>query len=167
MLWSSACSAPFFRGRMNHHHYGCPTLHPPGWEPQSLVPKLAEIGAGGITLCLWAEEHPNQSCCLAGAHPVAASSPWLGVSLPGKQLLHFKCFLMQGQHCPDLEADNRSPADEPQPGREKTCLQKEISLGERSRRKRGNLRESPNISSHNGARFLCFENGFSLPPSHC
>lgn len=83
MLWSTACSAPFFRSRMNHHHCGCQTLHPPGWEPHSLVPKLAEIGAGGITLCLWAEECPDRSCHLAGAHPVPVSSPWLQVSLRG------------------------------------------------------------------------------------
>lgn len=86
-------------------------------------------------------------------------------SVPGKQLLHTKCFLLQGQHHPG-KGDKRSPVDEPQPVREQTCLQKEISQGERSRRKRGNLRESLNISSHNGAPFLYF-NGLSLAPSHC
>lgn len=74
---------------MNHHCYGCQTQHPLGCEPYSLVPKLAEIGWGSckvdsIILRLSAEEHPNQSCRLAGAHPAPASSPWLGASVLGK-----------------------------------------------------------------------------------
>lgn len=89
MPWRGARSAPFFGSRMNHHRYGCQTQHPPGCEPHSLVPKLAEIGwgsckAGGITLYLSAEEHPNRSCRLAGTRPALASSPWLGASVPGK-----------------------------------------------------------------------------------
>lgn len=171
VLWSSACSAPFFRSKINHHHYGCQTLHPPGWEPHRLVPKLAEIGAGGITLCLWTEECPNRSCHLAGAHPLPASSPWLQASLPGKlssSTQSASCCRASITQIPfiTLEGDKSSPVDEPQPQREQTYLQKEISLGERSRRKRGNSRESTNISSHSGARFFYFS-GFSLAPSHC
>jgi len=80
----------FFLGsRMNHHHYGCQTPHPPVCEPCSLMPKLAEIGwgsckAGGIALHLSSEEHPDQSHYLAGAWCAPAWSPWLRASLPGK-----------------------------------------------------------------------------------
>lgn len=72
-----------FGGQNESSPLWVPNPAPSGLEPHSLVPKPAEIGAGGITLCLWAEECPNWSCHLLGLI-VSLILTLLWVSLPGK-----------------------------------------------------------------------------------